>query len=334
MRHTRATREQAVARIRTNDKPMLELAREYGISTNTLRSWLRESTLRQRSQEEARRAADTLTQPGHATQPGEPGQPQTATQRDRLLTHAIENSPATIIITDNEGRIVYANPKFVDTTGYAISEVIGKNPRVLKSGLTSGADYRKLWKTILAGNEWRGTFRNRRKDGSLYWERASISPVFDDDGRISHFMAVKEDITDLMETELASRRNAATYLQMLKALPFPVLMIDRNGLLQFFNPAAEILCSFTLTLGHHFGMLNLRWIDADGNALGSDHPLVHLLAGEYVHEDCWTRMGVIPPTGGVRWVNSCLQRLTLPGEREHVALLVLAPETVCSDPPA
>jgi len=325
MRHTRVTREQAVVRIRANDTPLLQLAREYGISTNTLRSWLRESNMRQRSQEEARHAAAMLA----CTDDGEP-----PSQRDRLLTHAIENSPATIIITDAEGRIVYANPKFVETTGYTIAEVIGQNPRLFKSGETSSADYRKLWQTILAGNEWRGTFRNRRKDGRLYWERASISPVFDDSGRISHFMAVKEDITDLMETELASRCQAATYQQMLKRMPFPVMMIDRTGLLQFFNQAAEALCGNSLTAGQHFGLLNLRWIDDEGQALGRDHPLVRLLAGEYVREDCWTRMGVIPPTGGVRWVQSCLQRLTLTETCEHAALLILNPETDGDSAPA
>lgn len=321
MRHTKATREEVVAAIRSNTRPLLELAREFEVSTNTLRAWLRESNLRQRSQEEARRIATTLTTP----QAQASAQGHAPAQRDRLLMHALEHSPATIIITDNDGRIVYANPKFVETTGYEISEVIGQNPRVLKSGITSSADYRKLWKTILSGESWRGNFRNRRKDGSLYWERASISPVFGDDGKITHFMAVKEDITELMEAELASRRNVSMFKSMFAALPFPVMLVDFRGFLQYANQAAELLCGIALTAGNHFAQLNLRWVDAEGRALGSDHPLVRLLAGDELSEDNWTRLGIVPPTGGVRWVDGFLQRLSLPETRDHAALLVITP---------
>lgn len=320
MRHTKATREEVVAAIRANTRPLLELAREFEVSTNTLRAWLRESNLRQRSQEEARRIATTLTTPQKI-----PAQGHTPAQRDRLLIHALEHSPATIIITDSDGRIIYANPKFTETTGYAIDEVIGQNPRIFKSGITANADYRKLWKTILGGESWRGNFRNRRKDGSLYWERASISPVFGDDGKITHFMAVKEDITELMEAELASRRNVSLFYSMFAALPFPVILVDFRGFLQYANPAAEQLCSIDLTIGDHFTQLNLRWVDAEGHALGSDHPLVRLLAGDPLDEDNWTRLGIVPPTGGVRWVDSFLRRLSLPESHEHAALLVISP---------
>jgi PAS domain S-box-containing protein len=321
MRHTKATREVVVALIRANTRPLLELAREFEVSTNTLRAWLRESNLRQRSQEEARRIATTLNTPQAETlAPG-----QALAQRDRLLMHALEHSPATIIITDSDGRIVYANPKFVETTGYSISEIIGQNPRIFKSGITASADYRKLWKTILGGESWRGNFRNRRKDGSLYWERASISPVFGVDGKITHFMAVKEDITELMEAELASRRNVSMFRSMFTALPFPVMLVDSGGFLQYANEAAEFLCGIALTAGNHFAQLNLRWVDAEGRTLGSNHPLVRLLAGDELTEDTWTRLGIVSPTGGTRWVESFLQRLCVPETREHAALLVITP---------
>ena len=86
--------------------------------------------------------------------------------------------------------------------------MIGQTPRLLKSGATTANEYRQLWKTILSGKEWRGTLHNRRKDGRLYWERASISPVLDVEGKIAHFMAVKEDITGFMESEQAVRRDS------------------------------------------------------------------------------------------------------------------------------
>jgi PAS domain S-box-containing protein len=124
-----------------------------------------------------------------------------AQEQVRKLSRAVEQSPSIVIITDRAGRIEYANPKFTEVTGYALSEVQGKNPRLLKSGETTTDDYRTLWETITAGNEWRGEFHNRRKNGELYWEAASISALRDEQGRITHFLAVKEDITERKRLE-------------------------------------------------------------------------------------------------------------------------------------
>ena len=124
----------------------------------------------------------------------------------RKLTQAVEQSANVVVITDVEGNIEYVNPKFVRVTGYTEEEAIGQNPRILKSGEHSEEFYRNLWQTITAGREWRGEFHNKRKDGSLYWERASIAPVYDDEGRITHFIAVKEDITAQKEAEEALHR--------------------------------------------------------------------------------------------------------------------------------
>ncbi len=119
----------------------------------------------------------------------------------QLLSIAIEQSSSTVVITDAEGNIEYANPKFVQLTGYSLEEALGKNPRVLKSGRTSREIYKELWKTINSGNEWRGEFCNRKKNGGLYWEFASISPVKDDDGVITNFIAIKDDITERKQSE-------------------------------------------------------------------------------------------------------------------------------------
>jgi PAS domain S-box-containing protein len=113
----------------------------------------------------------------------------------KKLIRAVEQSPVSIVITDRHGTIEYVNPRFTRVTGYSHDEAVGQNPRVLKSGETPAAVYRDLWQTILAKQEWRGELRNRRKNGELFWEEASISPVLDDAGEITHFIAVKEDIT-------------------------------------------------------------------------------------------------------------------------------------------
>ena len=123
----------------------------------------------------------------------------------------MEQSPASVVITDLEGKIEYVNPKFTQVTGYSVEEAIGQNPRILKSGEWPSEAYRELWETITAGKEWRGEFHNKRKDSTLYWEYASISPIRNEKGEITHFLAVKEDITErkLAEAELARAKEAA-----------------------------------------------------------------------------------------------------------------------------
>lgn len=119
----------------------------------------------------------------------------------RVLSRAIEQSPASIVITNLKGDIEYVNPKFSEVTMYSSDEIIGQNLRILKSGYTSQEEYSKLWDTILSGNEWSGVFCNTRKNGEQYWESALISPIINNNGEITHFVAVKEDITERRETE-------------------------------------------------------------------------------------------------------------------------------------
>jgi PAS domain S-box-containing protein len=114
----------------------------------------------------------------------------------RKLTLAIEQSGSTIVITDTTGAIEYANPRFEETTGYTLHEALGKNPRILKSGKQAPELYRDLWETITSGGIWHGDLHNKRKDGTLYWESATIAPVLDEGGQITHYIAVKEDITE------------------------------------------------------------------------------------------------------------------------------------------
>ncbi len=122
------------------------------------------------------------------------------------LSQAVEQSPSIAVITDLQGRIEYVNPRFSQVTGYSPDEVLGENPRLLKSGQTPAEVYRELWETIIGGNEWRGEFLNRRKSGELYWEFASVSPVRNAQGQVTHFLKVSEDITARKRAEEALQR--------------------------------------------------------------------------------------------------------------------------------
>ncbi|NUM41959.1 MAG: PAS domain S-box protein, partial [Leptospiraceae bacterium] len=113
----------------------------------------------------------------------------------KKFSRAVEQSAASVIMTDPNGIIEYVNPKFLQTTGYTLEETIGQNPKFLKSGELSQDDYKVLWDTILSGKEWNGEFHNKKKNGEFFWELASISPIINDNQEIIGFLAVKEDIT-------------------------------------------------------------------------------------------------------------------------------------------
>ena len=125
------------------------------------------------------------------------------------LSTAVQQSPASIVITDPMGNIEYVNPKFTEITGYSAAEVLGLNPRILKSGYHTAEFYQNLWETITSGEVWSGEFRNRKKSGELFWENASISPILNEKGEISSFVTVKEDITERKQAEDVARQHLA-----------------------------------------------------------------------------------------------------------------------------
>ena len=128
-----------------------------------------------------------------------------AEQELRKLSRAVEQSPTSVVITDSEALIEYVNPRFSVLTGYSLQESIGKNPSILKSELTPKKTHDDLWKTLKEGRAWRGLFVNKKKNGDLYWEDAWISPIFSPEGNVTHYVAVKEDITQ----RITADRNAA-----------------------------------------------------------------------------------------------------------------------------
>ncbi len=156
----------------------------------------------------------------------------------------VEQSPTSIVITDLNGTIEYVNPKFTQVTGYSAEEAIGQNPRILKSGEMSPAQYKDLWDTVLSGREWRGELHNRRKDGTLYWESASISAIRDSRGQIVRLLAVKEDITDRKATEAAEREQRS----LAEALRDTVA--DLNSTLEFDSVLERILFNVGRVVPH------------------------------------------------------------------------------------
>ncbi len=184
-----------------------------------------------------------------------------------VLNQAMEQSPTSIVITDATGNIQYVNPFFSLLTGYAADEVLGQNPRLLKSGHTAPETYEDLWAHLIRGEPWKGELINRRKNGEVYWEEAYIGPVRDAAGRISHFVAVKINVTDRILTQerlihmashdvltdlpnrglFAERVQQALELAKRHATKLALLFID----LDQFKPVND-------TWGHRLGDLLLR----------------------------------------------------------------------------
>ncbi|MBT6457187.1 MAG: PAS domain S-box protein [Gammaproteobacteria bacterium] len=155
----------------------------------------------------------------------------------RHLSEAVEQSPASVMLTDKHGKIEYINPKFEHLTGYKLDDIKGLNPRVLKSGETSPEDYSRLWNTVRKGKTWRGIFHNRKKNGELYWESASISGIRNPEGEITHFLAVKEDIT---EQKMLEER----FKHCFNSAPVAMVMTDSSGAILLANDTLQQLYGY------------------------------------------------------------------------------------------
>lgn len=151
------------------------------------------------------------------------------------LSQAVEQSPAVVLITDTAGRIEYVNRRFSATTGYSVEDVVGKNPRIFKAEQTTVTNYEQLWATLNAGEPWHGEFLNKRKDGSLYWERAVISPMRDEQRNITHYLAIKEDITEQKQLEA----------QLLQAQKMESVGTLAGGVAHDFNNILSSITGFT-----------------------------------------------------------------------------------------
>lgn len=175
-----------------------------------------------------------------------------AEEESRNLLQAVEQSPVAIIITNRQGEIEYVNPSFTRATGYSRLEVIGQNPRILQSGEESAETYRALWDTLLAGNVWTGILHNRRKNGELFWEKASIAPIFGDYGEVTHYLAVKEDVTERLRAEKLLQESEDALRRLFEDAKDPLLLLSNGCVVDCNKAALQLLgyCSKTDFVGH------------------------------------------------------------------------------------
>jgi PAS domain S-box-containing protein len=177
---------------------------------------------------------------------------------------AVKQSPVSIIITDTHGCIEYVNPKFAEVTGYTYEEVIGHNPRILKSGEMDAELYREFWQTITSGNEWHGEFHNRKKNGDLYWELATVAPLKNGSGKVTHYIAIKENITRIKQLIQDKQTSEERYRALFEQAADSILLIDGNtGEIVEFNETTHRTLGYTR---EEFSLLGIADIDASETA--------------------------------------------------------------------
>ncbi len=236
--------------------------------------------------------------------------------RLHLLSRAVEQSPAIVVITDAEGRIEYVNARFVEVTGFSPAEAIGQNPRILSAGIAPPEFYREMWDTIQAGRDWRGVFHNRRKNGEHYWADARISAVRDTSGRIVRFIALQEDITERRRTEQALAESEQRFRTLVEHAPVGVVV--HSGLRCVYANASA------LRLFGYDESTTVTAIDVRSHVLPTSLPVVE------AHEKNTPLGGVHPAVeldlrrcdGSHLFCESIASRITYNGEPATLALIV------------
>ncbi|MBN1782404.1 PAS domain S-box protein [bacterium] len=175
---------------------------------------------------------------------------------------AVQQSPNITIITDTKGLIEYVNGTFCRITGYRNEDVLSKNPRLLKSGEHSPAFYKELWQTILRGETWKNELINRKKDGTIYWEQASIYPLYDD-GRITHFIKVSEDITNKKLHEKKLKEREFQYKTLVDQASDGIFQMDLNGQILDINSAACEMLGYSSEELEKWNLVDLMVMDTE-----------------------------------------------------------------------
>jgi len=222
-----------------------------------------------------------------------------AQKQVRQLSHAVEQSPAAVVITDTRGNIEYVNRKFIEVTGYSLAEVLGKNPRFLKSGEMPPETYRELWRTLRAGGTWTGELHNRKKNGELHWEWASISPILDERGQPVHYLAVKEDQTARRRAEKALRESEEKFRQIAETINEVFWITEQPGdRMIYVSPAYEKIWGRTCASLYESPASWAEAIHPDDRDRVVRASANGLPRGEY--DETYR---VVRPDGAVRWIH-------------------------------
>jgi len=248
-------------------------------------------------------------------------------QRDTTVQHereaellslrmAVEQAANTVVITDSAGTIEYVNPAFEKSTGYSVTEALGRNPSFLQSGEQSREFYRELWAVLRDGRVWSGLFHNRKKDGSLYWESATISPVTDSRGKVIRYIAVKEDITARIKAEEQLRIARDQFKAVLDTDPNYIFVKDYDGRFLMVNEAVAAL--FKLSPEEVVGKTDecygateeqvIAYREADRRVIETGVP-VHIAEEKVLRKD-----------GSTGWFQTIKIPFSLPGESRPAVL--------------
>ena len=168
-----------------------------------------------------------------------------ADQQLKKLSIAVEQSANTIVLTDTEGKIEYTNPRFTEQTGYTAEEVIGQNPNILNAGVQPTEYYKEMWETIAKGNIWKGEFCNKKKNGDLYWEQVTITPIKDDAGEITNYLAIKEDITAKRDAQMALKESEEKFRVIVETASDWIWEIDKTGKYTYSSPRIHSILGYT-----------------------------------------------------------------------------------------
>jgi nitrogen fixation negative regulator NifL len=207
-----------------------------------------------------------------------------AEERLRLQGAALEAAANGVIITDRDGSILWTNPAFTQLTGHTAEEVLGKNPRLLKSGVHSADFYRNLWETVLSGQVWRGEVTNRRKDGTLYNEEMTVAPVRNERAEITHFIAIKQDVTGRKQTERALHESEELFRSLSASSPLGIFLTNTRGQYTYVNPRCrQILCCSLIESQNDGWVKCIHPADREA-ALSHWLDYVRSAAGEYSYE--------------------------------------------------
>ncbi len=236
-----------------------------------------------------------------------------AEEKIRRLSAGVEQSPVSIVFTDLKGNVEYVNPVFTEITGYTYDEIIGQNPRILKSGHTGKEEYEDMWDTITAGEKWKGVFKNKKKNGEYYWESVSIAPIKDENGRIINFIGIKDNIT--LEREMKEKliENEKKLRTLFNSLEVGITITDKEGNIIDCNPASERILG--ISREEH---MTRNYAGKEWKILRTDYTLMpekefaSVIALKENRTVANVEMGIVKSDESITWINVTAIPLNIP----------------------